>query len=178
MEEAKVEASVAKVEPSVHLHHEYEKVREEAVKEVEKEDDSASCSVEDQEDTKQEEAEKTEKEVTLTERPPKKPEKTEKEKKPEKPKKPRWTCPDCGKSLSVTTKKGRHKCYVLPKEPAAPAAPVAPAAPDRVASPPVPSSDPEPASRQVTLDDVTHFLWANQQERSRIRRERLMAQMF
>ena len=156
------------------MEDEYEKVREEAVKEVEKEDDSASCSVEDQEDTKQEEAEKTERPPKKPEKTEKekKPEKTEKEKKPEKPKKPRWTCPDCGKSLSVTTKKGRHKCYVLPKEPAAPAAP------DRVASPPVPSSDPEPAPRQVTLDDVTHFLWANQQEQSRIRRERLMAQMF
>ena len=135
------------------MEDEYEKVREEAVKEVEKEDDAASCSVDDQEDTKQEETEKT-----------------EKEKKPEKPKNPRWTCPDCGKSLSITTKKGRHKCYVLPKEPAPP---------DRVASPSfVPSSAPEPAPRQVTLDDVTNFLWANQQEQSRIRRERLMAQMF
>ena len=150
------------------MEDEYEKVREEAVKEVEKEDDAASRSVDDQD--KQEETEKTEKEATLTERPPKKPEKTEKEKKPEKPKNPRWTCPDCGKSLSITTKKGRHKCYVLPKEPAPP---------DRVASPSfVPSSAPEPAPRQVTLDDVTNFLWANQQEQSRIRRERLMAQMF
>ena len=170
------------------MEDEYEKVREEAVKEVEKEDDSASCSVEDQEDTKQEEAEKTE-------RPPKKPEKTEKEKKPEKPKKPRWTCPDCGKSLSVTTKKGRHKCYVLPKEPeslpiradrggrAVEDAPsslhrfVPPSLPDRVASLPVPQP-PEPAQRQVTLDDVTNFLWADLKEQGRLRRERLLSQMF
>ena len=84
----------------------------------------------------------------------------------EKPTQPRMTCEGCGRSYSIHTK--RHVCRPpkgfekkeSPKETLAP--------------PPIPG----PAERQITLSDVTKFLFAGSKARREKRRDDLFAKMF
>ena len=83
-----------------------------------------------------------------------------------KEKPPRMICEGCGRSYSIHTK--RHVCRPpkgfekkeSPKETLAP--------------PPIPG----PAERQITLSDVTEFLFAESKARREKRRDDLLAKMF
>ena len=119
----------------------------------------------------EEKAKEPAKEPEKKEEKAKDPEKKEEKAKEKKKVYPRRECPDCGKSLSVSTKK--HKCYVIKSKPP----PDLGGLPEESVRGPS-TRPPETPQRGVTLDDVTNFLWADLKERGRVRRERLMAQMF
>ena len=106
-----------------------------------------------------------------------KPEKPQKKKKAEdgapkegtkeRPKPPRMICEGCGRSYSIHTK--RHVCKApkgFEKKENVPSSPTPPA-------PPV-----VPAERQITLADVTQFLFAESKARRDRRRDDLLAKMF
>ena len=136
----------------------YEKIREEATKEPD-------------------EKEKPEEPKVEPEEPKVEPEKAEKPK-AEKPKRsrsdqPRMICEGCGRSYSIHTK--RHVCRApngfekkeSPKQTLAPPP-----------NPPTPPAIPGPAERQLTLSDVTEFLFAESKARRQQRRDDLLAKMF
>ena len=80
----------------------------------------------------------------------------------------RRECPDCGKSLSVATRK--HTCYVKPLG----APPPSPAPRSGAAQ----SGAPQPPERPIALTDVSNFLFAEVKARRDSRRDRMSASMF
>ena len=110
------------------------------------------------------------------------------EPKADKPKQPRMICEGCGRSFSIHTK--RHKCNppagFVPakgeKKPQDGSRLPAPAPPpsdgSRLPAPgPSPAALPQPAP-DITLADVTRFLFAESRARREQRRDDLLAKMF
>ena len=100
------------------------------------------------------------------------------EPKADKPKQPRMICEGCGRSFSTHTK--RHKCnppagFVPAKGEKKPQPPPSPAPVPAPA--PAPSPPPQPAP-DITLADVTRFLFAESRARREQRRDDLLAKMF
>ena len=153
---------------------EYEKIREQALQEPDAaEPEGAEQSVEamPQKATDAEQSvEVALQRSTELQLAPQKPKKAKAAKKAEdgapKEKPPRMTCEGCGRSYSIHTKrhvckapKGFEKKENVPPEPVPPPMPV----------------DPE---RQITLADVTQFLFAESKARRDKRRDDLLAKMF
>ena len=148
------------------MEEEYEKIREHAFTELEK--------------AEAEPESKPEAEPEATEAEPEKPE-AEKPKavKKEKPTQPRMICEGCGRSYSIHTK--LHVCRP-PKgfeEKESPKQTLAPP-PLNPPTPPLnpPPAIPGPAERQLTLSDVTEFLFEESKARREKRRDDLLAKMF
>ena len=144
---------------------EYEKIREQALQEAEKEPEKAA------------EPEKATGKGTEAE--PQKPKKAKAAKKAEdaslgdpgrqkqpKEKPPRMICEGCGRSYSIHTK--RHVCK----------APKGFEKKENVPPEPVPPPMPVALERQITLADVTQFLFAESKARRDKRRDDLLAKMF
>ena len=154
---------------------EYEKIREQALQETEKEPEKAaepggaeqSVEVEPQKPKKAKAAKKAEAQEGsaggTTERPPRQSVLQEKQPK-EKP--PRMICEGCGRSYSIHTK--RHVCK----------APKGFEKKENVPPEPVPPPMPVDLERQITLADVTQFLFAESKARRDKRRDDLLAKMF
>ena len=99
------------------------------------------------------------------------------EPKAEKPRdQPRMICEGCGRSYSIHTK--RHKCR--PPAGFVPALPKGgqPSGSEKKPELPPPPLIPGPVERQITLSDVTEFLFAESKARRQQRRDDLLAKMF
>ena len=154
------------------MEEEYEKIREQALTEPEKAEAEPESKPEAEPEATEAEPEKPEAEKPEAEKPeavePKAVKKTKSSRSGATPKEkpPRMICEGCGRSYSIHTK--RHVCRPpkglekkeSPKETLAP--------------PPIPG----PAERQITLSDVTEFLFAESQARREKRRDDLLAKMF
>ena len=149
---------------------EYEKIREQALQEPDAaEPEGAEQSVEAQKATDAEQSVEVE---------PEKPKKAKAAKKAEdaslgdpgrqkpKEKPPRMICEGCGRSYSIHTK--RHVCK----------APKGFEKKENVPPEPVPPPMPVDLQRQITLADVTQFLFAESKARRDKRRDDLLAKMF
>ena len=155
----------------------YEKIREHAFQEAEKEPEKAEEPQKAMEPEKAAEPEKaTDAEQSVEVEPQKKKAKAAKkaedaslgdpgrQKPKEKP--PRMICEGCGRSYSINTK--RHVCK----------APKGFEKKANVPPEPVPPPMPVDLQRQITLADVTQFLFAGSKARRDKRRDDLLAKMF
>ena len=141
---------------------EYEKIREQALTEPEKAEAEPESKPEAEPEATEAEPEKPEAEK------PKAVKKTQSSRSGATPKEkpPRMICEGCGRSYSIHTK--RHVCRP-PKGFAKKESPK-----ETLAPPPIPG----PAERQITLSDVTEFLFAESKARREKRRDDLLAKMF
>ena len=99
------------------------------------------------------------------------------EPKAEKPRdQPRMICEGCGRSYSIHTK--RHKCR--PPAGFVPALPKGgqPSGSEKKPELPPPPPIPGPVERQITLSDVTEFLFGESKARRQQRRDDLLAKML
>ena len=148
---------------------EYEKIREEALTEPEKAPEPEKAA---EPETPREPAPKTKarKKAEPEKAEPETPPKTKARKKAEdaspKEKPPRMTCEGCGRSYSIHTK--RHVCK----------APKGFEKKENVPPEPVPPPMPVDLQRQITLADVTQFLFAESKARRDRRRDDLLPKMF
>ena len=168
------------------MEEEYEKIREQALQETEKEPEKAAepDAAPGVPSERQKAAEPGGAEQSV-EVEPQKPKKAKAAKKAEaasseqpKEKPPRMICEGCGRSYSIHTK--RHVCKApkgFEKKENFPggssAAPARPSLPE-----PVPPPMPVDLERQITLADVTQFLFAESKARRDKRRDDLLAKMF
>ena len=166
---------------------EYEKIREQALQEATvgvsyqpdaAEPEGAEQSVEamPQKATDAEQSVEVEPQKPKKAKAAKKAEAASSEQPKEKP--PRMICEGCGRSYSIHTK--RHVCKApkgFEKKENFPggssAAPARPSLPE-----PVPPPMPVDLQRQITLADVTQFLFAESKARREKRRDDLLAKMF
>ena len=147
---------------------EYEKIREQALQEAtvgvsyqtEKEPDKAA------EPEKAAEPGGAEQSVEVEPQKPKKAKAAKKAEEKPKEKPPRMICEGCGRSYSIHTK--RHVCQ----------APKGFEKKENVPPEPVPPPMPVDPERQITLADVTQFLFAESKARRDKRRDDLLAKMF
>ena len=133
---------------------EYEKIREQALTEPEKAEAEPESKPEAEPEAKEAEPEKPEAE------------KPKAVKKAPKEKPPRMICEGCGRSYSIHTKRHVRR---PPKGFEKKESPKETLAPPRI---------PGPAERQITLSDVTEFLFAESKARRQQRRDDLLAKMF
>ena len=174
---------------------EYEKIREE----LQKPEEKLEKAVEPEkaaEPEKAEPAKATDADAAL-QAEPQKPKKAKAAKKAEdgapKEKPPRMTCEGCGRSYSIHTKrhvckapKGFEKKENVPGGGGRSASPSLSLAPGGRSPPPSRPSLPEPVpppmpvdlQRQITLADVTQFLFAESKARREKRRDDLLSKMF
>ena len=154
---------------------EYEKIREQALQEATvgvsyqpdaAEPEGAEQSVEamPQKATDAEQSVEVEPQKPKKAKAAKKAEAASSEQPKEKP--PRMTCEGCGRSYSIHTK--RHVCK----------APKGFEKKENVPPEPVPPPMPVDLQRQITLADVTQFLFAESKARRDKRRDDLLAKMF
>ena len=171
---------------------EYEKIREQALQEPDAaEPEGAEQSVEAQKATDAEQSVEVEPEKPKKAKAAKKAEDASSEQPKEKP--PRMICEGCGRSYSIHTKrhvckapKGFEKKENVPGGGGRSASPSLSLAPGGRSPPPSRPSLPEPVpppmpvdlQRQITLADVTQFLFAESKARREKRRDDLLAKMF
>ena len=156
------------------MEEQYEKIREQALTGPEKAEAEPEAKPEAEPEATEAEPEKPEAEKPEAEKPeaekPKAVTKTQSSRSGATPKEkpPRMICEGCGRSYSIHTK--RHVC----RPPKGFEKKESPKETPELPQPPVPG----PAERQITLSDVTEFLFAESKARREKRRDDLLAKMF
>ena len=150
---------------------EYEKIREQALQEatvgVSYQPDAAEPEGAEQSvEAMRQKATDAEQSVEVEPQKPKKAKAAKKAEDKPKEKPPRMICEGCGRSYSIHTK--RHVCK----------APKGFEKKENVSPEPVPPPMPVDLRRQITLADVTQFLFAESKARRDKRRDDLLAKMF